>query len=161
MMRFVLEILFSIGYYGSAFPGSAYNWTLPTGSSNVKGIDQGPLTLNIDSPGFHKITLQVGNVGCYSQLYEESILVKEIPTATISAKDELCLGQSDLISLDTYTPSIDTYKWDFNGGKTTHFSTDQGPFGVYWETPGYKVVSITITDNECKSTITDTVRVQP
>lgn len=151
----------SIGYYGSAFPGSAYNWSLPTGSSNITGIDQGPLRLNLDTPGLHKVTLQVGNVGCYSKQYEESILVRPIPTATILAKNELCLGQSDLITLDSYTQTIDTFTWDWAGGQTTHFSTDQGPFGVFWSTPGEKVISVTVSEKECKATITDTVNVHP
>ncbi len=148
-----------VGYYGSAFPNSAYNWSLPDGATNVSGIDQGPLKMTLNTPGVNKIALQVGNVGCYSKLYEETITVKPIPTAEILAKDELCLGQSDLISLQSYTKTIDTFLWDFAGGERTHFSTDQGPYGVFWSTSGNKIISVTVIDNECKAIIRDTVNV--
>ena len=149
-----------VNYYGSAFPGSGYLWSLPYGATLTNGgLNQGPLVMRLDSPGIQRITLQVGHTGCFSTLYEDFIGVKARPTGTILAKEDLCLNQSDLISMDTYTKTTDDFAWDFDGGIRTHFTTDQGPYGIHWSTPGYKTVSVTLTDSGCTSVITDTVLV--
>ncbi len=149
-----------VNYYGSAFPGSGYLWSLPDGSTLTNGgLNQGPLRMRLDSPGIQKITLQVGHSGCFSPPYEGFIGVKARPTGTILAKDDLCLNQSDLISMNTYTKTTDDFAWDFDGGIRTHFTTDQGPYGIHWSTPGIKSISVTLTDSGCTSVITDTVLV--
>lgn len=149
----------TIGYYGSAFPNSAYRWEFPEFSNRLSGLEQGPITLQFDSAGRYSIFLSVGEGFCYSQRYEEAINVKAIPTADILAKDDLCLGQTDLITVSYYTPTIETFSWNFDGGETSHFATDQGPFGVHWYTAGTKVIELTLLDNECTATVRDTVEV--
>lgn len=149
----------TIGYYGSAFPNSAYRWEFPEFSNRLSGLEQGPITLQFDSAGRYSIFLSVGEGFCYSQRYEEAINVKPIPTADILAKDDLCLGQTDLITVSYYTPTIETFSWNFDGGETSHFATDQGPFGVHWYTAGTKVIELTLLDNECTATVRDTVEV--
>lgn len=149
-----------IDYYGSAFPGAAYNWTLPPGVTVLNpdtAFDQGPLRIRIDQPGTRRINLQVGVKGCMSEVYEETVDVNPLPTGVIYSKDNLCLGQDDLISMTSYTPTTDTFTWDFDGGLTTHFTTDQGPYGVYWTTPGKKVISVTLQDSGCISVIKDSL----
>ncbi len=147
----------TIGYYGSAFPNSAYRWEFPEFSRRLGGLEQGPITLQFDSSGTYSIFLSVGEGFCYSQRYEEAIKVKPIPTADILAKDDLCLGQTDLITVSYYTPTIENFAWNFDGGETSHFATDQGPFGVLWYSAGTKIIELTLTDNECTSTVRDTV----
>lgn len=149
----------TIGYYGSAFPNSAYRWEFPEYSRRLGGLEQGPITLQFDSAGTHSIFLSVGEGFCYSQRYEEAIKVKPIPTADILAKDDLCLGQTDLVTVSYYTPTIDTFMWNFDGGETSHFATDQGPYGVHWYSAGTKVIELTLIDNECMATVRDTVEV--
>lgn len=149
----------TIGYYGSAFPNSAYRWEFPEYSHRLNGLEQGPITLQFDSAGTHSIFLSVGEGFCYSKRYEEAIKVKPIPTADILAKDDLCLGQTDLITVSYYTPTIDTFMWNFDGGETSHYATDQGPFGVHWYSAGSKVIELTLIDNECTATVKDTVEV--
>lgn len=148
----------TIGYYGSAFPSSAYLWDLSSGQV-VDGIDQGPLRVIMDKPGTFDITLVVGNQGCFSELYKEPIVVKPLPDGKIIAKDDHCIGQQELISLDFYTPTTDTFLWNFDGGQTTHLATDQGPYGVFWTTEGQKVIKLTLVDEDCRTDIFDTINV--
>lgn len=151
------NVLFS--YYGSGLPNSAYNWGLPDGTTLVDGSQAGPLTVRFDSAGFYSITLQVGNLGCYSDLYSYKVKVNKIPEASISVKDEICKNKAELVALYSYTPTIDTFTWDFDGGVVSHYSTDQGPYAVTWNTPGDKVVSLNITERLCRTTIYDTIKV--
>lgn len=149
----------SIGYYGSAFPNSAYRWEFPLFSNRLSGLEQGPITLQFDSAGRYSIFLSVGEGFCYSQRYEEVINVKPIPKANILAKEDLCLGQTDLITVSYYTPTIDSFLWDFNGGEVSHYATDQGPFGVLWYSAGTKIITLKLVDEECSATVSDTVEV--
>lgn len=149
-------------YYGSAELSSQYNWSLPTGSTRLNdGKDQDPLRLRLDSAGTQEIKLRVGNTGCLSDLYIEEILVKPLPFGDILQSPDVCLGQPELIESTNYTPGLDTFIWDFDGGLTTHFTTDQGPYGVFWDTEGVKSVKLTFIHNECVTTIFDTITVHP
>ena len=147
----------TISYYGSAFPTAAYNWTLPDKGATLLngGFDQGPLVVRLDTPGTAVVTLRVGATGCMSDLYTESIKVKGIPNGKITVKDDLCLLQTDLVSSFEYTKTVDSFIWDFDGGETSHFATDQGPYGVQWATPGKKYIKIRLVDEGCSGIVID------
>lgn len=153
----------TIGYYGSAFVGSQYNWELPSKGTTILngGFDQGPIVIRLDTPGTFKLKLTVGQTGCLSEEYEETITVNPLPYARIYSKQDVCLGQAELIEAIRYTPNLDTFNWDFDGGKTTHFATEQGPYGVYWDTDGEKVIKVTMVDEGCVYTEMDTIMVHP
>lgn len=153
-----------VEYFGSAFPTAAYNWTLPDGSVVLNpdtAFDQGPLRLQLLNPGRNVVHLQVGNSNCLSDVYTEDVYVKPLPTGKILSKDNVCLQQPELISMKYYTKTTDTFTWDFDGGLTNHFTTDQGPYGVYWNTPGKKIISVTLQDSGCVEVITDSLIVRP
>lgn len=143
-----------IEYYGSGLPNSAYNWGLPDGATLVDGSERGPLKIHFDSSGYREITLQVGNLGCYSDVYTRKIKVNAIPDANISIKDDICQNKTELVALYYYTPTIDTFYWDFDGGKVSHYATDQGPYGVSWDKPGTKTVKLTVAERLCRKEIT-------
>lgn len=152
-----------LNYYGSAFDGAQFNWVLPSSGTTILngGFDQGPLELRLDSAGKYQVKLTVGFTGCLSEVYSEDVVVKPLPFGNISVKQDVCLGQPELIENINYTSMLDTFIWDFDGGKTTHFTTDQGPYGVYWETPGEKAIKVTYIHNECTLTDIDTITVHP
>ncbi|MCB0699916.1 MAG: immunoglobulin domain-containing protein, partial [Chitinophagaceae bacterium] len=142
-----------INYYGSAYPNAAYNWVLPDGTNYNTGIDQGPLVLQLDKPGTQQITLQVGNKGCLSDLYSTTILVKPLPEGTVAIQSDICQGQDYLVSMPSYTKTIDNFTWDFDGGTASHYATGQGSYGVTWNTPGKKTLQVTLVDNGCEATV--------
>lgn len=153
----------TIGYYGSAYDGSQYNWSFPEKGTTILngGFDQGPIIIRLDSAGRQNIKLRVGQVGCLSEQYIEDVIVSPLPYGAISTKQDVCLGQPELIESLHFTPGLDTFYWNFAGGKTTHFTTDQGPYGVYWETPGEKIISVVFEENACRDTTYDTIMVHP
>jgi gliding motility-associated-like protein len=152
----------TFGYYGSAVTNTAYNWLIPqTDAELLSGIPgtSGPLVIRFTNPGIYRVGLNTGNVGCYSELYSQPIRVKGIPDGSIVVKDNICKLATELVSLSTYTPTIDTFIWNFGGGTATHFSTDQGPYGVYWKEPGEHIISLIVTDELCRDTVYDTVMI--
>lgn len=152
----------TFGYYGSAFEDAGYIWSTPPSATYVDQVSgRGPIRVIFQQPGKYDFTLQVGYKGCFSPVYAQSIQVDSIPSAVISAKDFVCPGAPELVSLETYDKSIDTFRWDFGAGaETTHFSTDQGPYGVIWHQPGEQEITLTIIDGACDSVIKKKVDVR-
>lgn len=154
----------TIGYYGSAFAGSQYNWVVPERGTTILngfGDNDSTIVIRLDEPGTHKLSLTVGQTGCLSTEYSETITVNPLPYGRIYAKQDVCLGQPELLEVINYTPKLDTFEWDFAGGNTTHFSTEQGPYGVFWSTDGEKIVNVKLVDQGCVSVISDTIMVHP
>jgi len=153
----------TFSYYGSAFPGSAFVWDFSqsglTQLSGGTGID--PKVVRFDSSYIKTISLKVGNTNCFSPVYTHDIIVDSIPKAKIAAYRDLCQGRVELISLLSYDPAIDSFAWDFDGGQTTHYATDQGPYGVYWPEAGEHYISLFVSDHKCHTTVFDTVEVHP
>ena len=154
----------SFQYYGSGTATTGYNWTTPgDGKSTIinNAGGPGPFTVRFDSAGLQTITLVANNLDCYSDVYRQYVTVKELPSAIINAPMDVCLGDDRLIGLHEFTPTTDTFYWNWNGGVTTHFATDQGPYGVYWNTPGRKVIVLDMVDELCHGLAYDTIEVRP
>ena len=152
----------TFNYYGSAVTNTAYNWLIPQQDAElISGIPgtSGPLVVRFNNAGIYRMGLNTGNIGCYSELYSQPITVKGIPDGAIVSKPNICKMATELISLSTYTPTIDSFIWNFGGGTATHFATDQGPYGVYWSEPGEHIISLIVTDDLCRDTVYDTVMI--
>lgn len=148
----------TLGYYGSAFPQSTYAWDFPP-FDGVRILDgssfETPLYLGIDSAGVKTIKLTVGHSNCWSETYTKNIRVDPVPTADIEVRPNICQGQTELVSLRSYTSTVDSFFWAWDGGYTTHYSTDQGPYGVIWNDAGKKYITLRLVDELCSATITD------
>jgi len=152
-----------IGYFGSADSTSQYNWILPPKGTTIlsQNGDKTPIRIRLDSAGKYKVALRVGHTGCLSDEYSTSVNVLPLPYGRISFKQDVCLGQPELMEALSYTPGLDTFMWDFDGGLTAHFATEQGPYGVFWPSAGEKIVKLTMVDDGCVETIFDTITVHP
>lgn len=149
----------SINYYGSAYDTAAFNWGAPEGVLPISGIGKGPIVYKFTKPGTVKLDLRVGNEGCLSENVLENIKVDPMPSAEIHANENLCLGRMELVSLTSYTPTIDSFFWDFDGGNTSHYATDQGPYGVSWNNAGVHIIALRVIDELCDTTYRDTINV--
>lgn len=152
----------AIGYFGSAFEGSQYNWGFPQGGvTMLTELDQDSIRVRIDSFGKRLVTLRVGSKGCLSDLYTAEIYASPLPYGEIAAKSDACLAQAELIESRNYTPELDSFLWDFDGGLTQHATTEQGPYGIYWTTPGEKYIKVTFVNRGCIDYAYDTIMVHP
>ncbi|MGN6475584.1 MAG: gliding motility-associated C-terminal domain-containing protein, partial [Flavipsychrobacter sp.] len=149
-----------LGYYGSAFPTSGYNWEYPSDAVPMSK-DSNTVVVAFDSAGKHSIKLSVGIETCHSPEYIQEIQVDAKPVAIIESGDRICENQRVQISLSYYTPTIDSFFWDFDGGVVSNASTDQGPYGVTWSTPGKKNIQLRLVDGVCNGTYIDTPNVHP
>jgi len=151
----------TLSYYGSAYDSSGFNWTFPTGA---KVLTADPnfsrsIVVAMDSAGLREIKLQVGHDGCYSDVYGNIIRVDTLPTADISVKSDVCLGQTEMVSLNSYTLTTDSFFWSWDNGVVSFGATDQGPNGVTWHTAGRKYINLRLVNKLCSNTVTDSTYV--
>lgn len=96
----------------------------------------------------------VATIGTCSDTIAIPVTVNPIPTANFTATSSSCITAGATV---TYTGSAGagaTYNWDFDGGTATP-GTGAGPHTVSFSStgPGPKVISLTVTENSCSSTI--------
>lgn len=78
-----------------------------------------------------------------------------------SLPDSVCRGENTLISFTGTISSTATYYWDFDGGISVSGSGSSDQV-VYWNTPGFKNITLTINANPCSSSLTlHTVNIMP
>ncbi len=148
----------TVTYTGNAAAAAPYNWYFG-GGSIISGGGQGPWIITYPNPGSYNITLVVQDFGCISNLNSQTVVVNPIPTAAFSLPSSLCENINATITYQgTAAPSA-TYNWDFGNGTVTGGS-GQGPYQVYWNTPGNHLVTLTVVESGCTSpTIFHTINI--
>jgi gliding motility-associated-like protein len=129
--------------------GLNYSWSPSTGLSatNISNPVANPVVTTS-----YTVTASDAN-GC-SNTDDITITVNPVPTSDFSLTSPVCVGQST--SQITYTgtgTASATYNWDFAGG-TVVSGSGQGPYQVNWTSPSTYNVNLTVTENNCTSTIT-------
>jgi gliding motility-associated-like protein len=152
----------SFFYYGSGTPTTAYDWAIPGQYATIVAGSNGPgpFVVRFDSAGTYNVTLHPGNLGCYGDLYVQQVKIKDNPTGILGAPQDVCKDAEGIVSLLYYTPGVDTFKWNWDGGITTHSVIDVGPYGVIWPTAGKKTISLTLEKNGCYGTVKDTITIR-
>lgn len=84
---------------------------------------------------------------------EVTVTVNPYPTSDFTVSSPNC---DDNTATITYTGTADanaTYNWNFSGG-TANPGAGQGPHQVTWTSPGNYNITLTVTANNCASTLT-------
>jgi len=80
----------------------------------------------------------------YAPFIKNIIVDGECPGATFSVQaNSFCLGDTIQFTGD-YSGNITTYTWDFGNGATPAAGDTVGPYNVIYETPGNKVIALTV-----------------
>jgi hypothetical protein len=99
--------------------------------------------------------------GCTGPRVPVIVNVTPAPSSAFTMPDTICMGSNALITFQGTNSPTGTYYWNFDGGIVVSGS---GPSNhtVYWNTPGPKNVTLSITDNPCSSFLTlQTIEVVP
>ncbi|MCR6721380.1 MAG: PKD domain-containing protein [Chitinophagaceae bacterium] len=130
-------------------------WTFGDGSTSG---EQSP-THNFTTPGTYIVRLDVTTQSNCSSFYEDTVLVYRTPEPIISARDTICVNQSELFGGTIAVPdSLTHWNWSFGNGRT---ATTQDGITTYSIPGDYTVRLITSNEIGCADTTTRTVYVSP
>lgn len=141
----------TVTYTGNANVNAPYNWYFG-GGSIISGGGQGPWIISYPNPGNYTVTLSVQDFGCTSLLTSQTVVVNPIPGANFNLAASICEGANTPILYTGLSAPNATYNWNFGGGIISS-GFGQGPYQVYWNTPGVKTVTLTVTEGGCTSPI--------
>ncbi|TSA51472.1 MAG: hypothetical protein D4R43_00680 [Sphingobacteriales bacterium] len=141
----------TVNYTGNANVNAPYNWYFG-GGSIISGGGAGPWIISYPNPGSYNITLIVQDFGCTSQQSLQTVLVNPIPSAPFSLAASVCEGVGTPISYTGTSAVNATYNWDFDGGIISSGS-GQGPYQVYWNSPGIHTITLSVTEGGCTSPV--------
>ena len=82
------------------------------------------------------------------------ITVNPVPTSTFTLTSPICLGENSTINYTGSGATGSTYNWNFNGGNIITGS-GQGPYQIGWNTSGNYNISLSVTQNNCTSPVTN------
>lgn len=86
--------------------------------------------------------------------YDTTIMITvfQVPTADFTVSDPICITDAAMVTYTGNALGTATYTWDFDGG-TANPGTGQGPHEVTWTNGGQKTISLTVTENDCNSSV--------
>ncbi|MEL6674397.1 MAG: PKD domain-containing protein [Bacteroidota bacterium] len=76
------------------------------------------------------------------------VTVKQLPQAVILFPAQACAGQPTTISFGGVVSANALFQWDFDNPDSL-VGSGAGPYGVIWNNPGTKTISLTVTDDGC------------
>lgn len=142
-----------------------YEWTYPDDVNYAfYDVDLGTLFIDWFGSEGGEVCVQAINDCGESTILCEDILISPGPNAEFEVPDTLC--RTDLVEI-TYTGTAGSganYDWNFGGGIDTSGNNDQGagPYVMTWGSSGPKVISLTVEENGCFSSIEEqTIFLQP
>jgi len=79
------------------------------------------------------------------------VIIGGCPRAKFSVYSQKYCLQDSVVVTDMSTGNIVSRLWNFGAGASPATSTGNGPFTVYYSTPGAKTISLTVTDSNSVS----------
>lgn len=134
-----------------AGPYLKYLWSWD-GGMTLAGRGAGPWKIQWPNGGLKRVSLQVLENQCPSNIVRKDVLVKQSPTARFSASS-LCLYDTlDVVYTADPVPG-QQYAWSFDGGNILQGNVSTGgPFRIHWPTAGTKELSLVVSKDGCTDT---------
>lgn len=139
-------------FTGRASLGANAHWTIDGGTLVGSPRPLDPQTIIWATPGAKVVTLQVDDRNCLSNIFEDTVVVNQIPTSTFSNPGPACVNDPVLFVYQGNAASSATYTWNFDGGVSVPAAQGQGPYTVTWATPGTKRICLNVQEKGCFST---------
>jgi Peptidase C10 family/Spi protease inhibitor/PKD-like domain/Secretion system C-terminal sorting domain len=138
---------------------TSYVWNVGgTGWSGTSTTNM--ITVTVGSGAGTISVYGANSCGTGASYYLSSIIPVTNPTSTFTvAHNTIAVGYGDVITYTGTGTATSTYSWNYAGGTATP-GTGMGPNTVIWSSTGTKVVSLSVTESGCTSTVySDTVHV--
>ena len=142
-----------------------YEWIYPPDVSDVHLTNNGSkLRLKWYGSGGGEICVYAFRQLCgYSDTVCQTVEIVNVPEPDFIVQDTICMSSSDTIVYTGNGSDDAKYLWNFSGGtdSSNNADTTKGPHYISWNTPGLKVVSLSVIEGDCQSEWSfDTIYVQ-
>jgi gliding motility-associated-like protein len=135
------------------FPVSSWSWNF---GGQASSSDEDPLGHTFVGEGVYQVGLTATNTAGCTNTTTTNLLVKKTPISTFSIPAEICLGDTlDVLYTGDGLPGSN-YSWGF-GSPIYTSGSGQGPIRVLWNQDGLQNVSLTVTEDGCSSSTTESL----
>ncbi len=140
---------------------ATYQWSFGDEASITSSTDENPVVLYSDS-GTSSIKLLVTNTttGC-SDSISSYINIYQTPTAAFSSNAPLCPNEGISFVNEGSTGPEYSYTWSFGRYTQPHSSLAENPTGISFSQGGTQSITLTVSNNECRNTITQNIEILP
>ncbi len=141
--------------------GNDYSdWLWEFGDGEPAFVGFTPPTHTYTDPGEYTVTLGTTNsLGCYN-FSTQIITVKPAPIASFIASSPVCQNENLLVQYNGSYNSAPTFKWSFDSALYVS-GAGEGPYLVRWKEPGNKTINLTVIEDECSSSVSGKIQVNP
>lgn len=154
---------FTFNFTNNSTNGASYSWNFGDPSS---GTDNSSLTNPVysypDSGRYSVSLVVISPDGCIdstrSSFYIYPLLAPQFVPPTGEC---LNVNSYDFTAGGFFMGTNTSFQWDFGASATPASTSQQNVNNVVWSQPGHHLVSLTVMENNCIETFTDTVVVHP
>jgi gliding motility-associated-like protein len=135
---------------------ATWAWDFGAGAAPPTSTTQDQAGVLYNTAGGKVVRLITTVNGC-SDTIKKAIEIYQSPTASFDAPASVCTHVKMNFTNTGSTGANWKYSWDFGAGAEPWGSTAENPKGVYYNTAGTKTITLTIYDDHCSKTTTQTV----
>ncbi|MBI4947582.1 MAG: gliding motility-associated C-terminal domain-containing protein [Bacteroidetes bacterium] len=143
---------------GSSATGLIYSWAFGTSSSPTTSTVQNPTGIVYSTSGIKLVTFKVSDGACSDSIVKP-ILIHQTPTVSLTSTAPQCDGVGVNFTNTGSTGSKWSYAWTFGQDAMPASSTAENPMGIIYQNGGAKVVTFTISDQNCINTYTTSINI--
>jgi len=143
---------------GSTGGSWAYAWSFGSGATPGTSSLENPSGVVYSSDGTKLITFIISNTNCADTIIQ-SITIHLKPTANFSFNDSICAGTPVNFTNTGSTGANWSYDWDLGDDALPATSSSENAIGIIYQSGGTKTVTLTIADQNCTDTYSDTIMI--
>ncbi|MCW5909083.1 MAG: PKD domain-containing protein [Chitinophagales bacterium] len=137
-----------------------WSWSLGLDANPATSTAQDPANVVYATAGVKTVTLTTTDInsGCSSSA-TGTFTIHQTPVATFTSNAPQCANVGiDFVNTGN-TGSSWSYSWNFGLGASPSVSTAENPTGILYSSSGVKTVTLTIADQYCNNTSTQTITI--
>lgn len=153
----VNDFTFSSG--GANGNTATFAWDFGPNATPATSTDSIVNSVVFNSVGGHLVTLTVTEFGA-SDSYTDTVFVTAAPNPTFTPGPTQCVsGNSyDFLAQGTYGSNA-TFNWEFGSNASIVNDTTANPTGISFNTPGFHPITLTVSEDGCNISYTDSVEI--
>jgi gliding motility-associated-like protein len=136
----------------------SWSWSFGSGSTPNNGNVQNPSGVVYSTAGNKTVTLTVTDTtsGC-SATTTNTFVIHQTPTASFTSNAPQCSTVPINFTNTGSTGNNWFYSWNFGQNAIPAVSSSENPTGILYSSSGSKIITFTISDQNCTQTVADTI----